>query len=312
MSRIPAIGLRLVQLLPVLIGITIVTFLLVKLSPGDPVRLMLGDRATEETVAAVRAQLGFDLPLWKQYLSYAGNLLQGDLGQSIRYRLPVLDLILGVMPRTLFLATYVLVLSIPATVILSVVAARHAGKPVDQIIRILSVIGMTIPVFWLGIMLARFLGVELGLFPVSGYGDGFIDHLHHLFLPALSTSVWLVPMLVRNLRASILEQMEADYVVASRAKGLPARYIFGRHILPNSLLPTLNLLGVMIAFLIGGSVIVEIVYAVPGLGGLMIEAVLARDYTVIQGLTLFYALGTVIVTLSVDLISTWIDPRVQL
>jgi peptide/nickel transport system permease protein len=119
-------------------------------------------------------------------------------------------------------------------------------------------------------------------------------------------------MLVRNLRASILEQMEADYVVASRAKGLPARYIFGRHILPNSLLPTLNLLGVMIAFLIGGSVIVEIVYAVPGLGGLMIEAVLARDYTVIQGLTLFYALGTVIVTLSVDLISTWIDPRVQL
>ena len=312
MSRIPAIGLRLVQLLPVLIGITIVTFLLVKLSPGDPVRLMLGDRATEETVAAVRAQLGFDLPLWKQYLSYAGNLLQGDLGQSIRYRLPVLDLILGVMPRTLFLATYVLVLSIPATVILSVVAARHAGKPVDQIIRILSVIGMTIPVFWLGIMLARFLGVELGLFPVSGYGDGFIDHLHHLFLPALSTSVWLVPMLVRNLRASILEQMEADYVVASRAKGLPARYIFGRHILPNSLLPTLNLLGVMIAFLIGGSVIVEIVYAVPGLGGLMIEAVRARDYTVIQGLTLFYALGTVIVTLSVDLISTWIDPRVQL
>ena len=312
MSRLTAICTRLVQLIPVLVGITVVSFLLVKLSPGDPVRLMLGDRATEEAVAAVRESLGFDRPLWEQFVQYVGSLVQGDLGYSIRYRLPAADLILAVLPRTLFLALYVLCLSVPATIAIAIVAARNAGNWIDQSIRILSVIGMTMPVFWLGVMLARLFGVELRWFPVAGYGEDFLDHLHHLFLPAFSTSIWLVPLLVRNLRGSLLEQMGADYVTASRSKGLPEGYIFRRHILVNSLLPTLHLLGVMVAFLIGGSVIVEIVYAVPGLGGLMIESVLGRDYSVIQGITLFYALATVLVTLAVDILSTMIDPRVRL
>jgi peptide/nickel transport system permease protein len=312
MSRIQAILIRLLHLVPVLIGITVVSFLLVKLAPGDPVRLMMGDRATEEAVAAVRTQLGFDLPLWRQFLLYVGNLLQGDLGDSIRYRMPVADLILSVMPRTLFLASYVLCLAVPATILLAVLAARNAGSWIDQAIRVFSVVGMTVPVFWLGVMLARFFGLELKWFPVAGYGDSFLEHLHHLFLPALSTAIWLVPLLVRNLRASLLEQMGADYVTASRSKGLPEGYIFRRHVLVNSALPTLHLLGVMVAFLIGGSVIVELVYAVPGLGGLMIGAVLGRDYNVIQGLTLFYALATVLVTLTVDILSTLIDPRIKL
>jgi ABC-type dipeptide/oligopeptide/nickel transport system permease component len=312
MSRIHAILIRLLHLIPVLIGITVVSFLLVKLAPGDPVRLMMGDRATEQAVAAVRTQLGFDLPLWRQFFVYVGNLLQGDLGDSIRYRMPVVDLILSVMPRTLFLAGYVLCLAVPATVVLAVMAARNAGSWIDQAIRVFSVVGMTVPVFWLGVMLARFFGLELKWFPVAGYGDSFLEHLHHLFLPALSTAIWLVPLLVRNLRASLLEQMHADYVTASRSKGLPEIYIFRRHVLVNSALPTLHLLGVMVAFLIGGSVIVELVYAVPGLGGLMIGAVLGRDYNVIQGLTLFYALATVLVTLTVDILSTLIDPRIKL
>ncbi|HJR22656.1 MAG TPA: ABC transporter permease, partial [Dongiaceae bacterium] len=307
-----AILIRLLHLVPVLIGITVVSFMLVKLAPGDPVRLMMGDRATEEAIAAMRTQLGFDLPLWRQFLLYVGNLLQGDLGDSIRYRMPVADLILAVMPRTLFLAGYVLCLAVPATILLAVLAARNAGRWIDQAIRVLSVIGMTVPVFWLGVMLARFFGLELKWFPVAGYGDSFLEHLHHLFLPALSTAIWLVPLLVRNLRASLLEQMRADYVTASRSKGLPEGYIFRRHVLVNSALPTLHLLGVMVAFLIGGSVIVELVYAVPGLGGLMIGAVLGRDYNVIQGLTLFYALATVLVTLTVDILSTLIDPRIKL
>jgi peptide/nickel transport system permease protein len=260
----------------------------------------------------VRTQLGFDLPLWRQFLLYVGNLLQGDLGDSIRYRMPVADLILSVMPRTLFLASYVLCLAVPATILLAVLAARNAGSWIDQAIRVFSVVGMTVPVFWLGVMLARFFGLELKWFPVAGYGDSFLEHLHHLFLPALSTAIWLVPLLVRNLRASLLEQMGADYVTASRSKGLPEGYIFRRHVLVNSALPTLHLLGVMVAFLIGGSVIVELVYAVPGLGGLMIGAVLGRDYNVIQGLTLFYALATVLVTLTVDILSTLIDPRIRL
>jgi peptide/nickel transport system permease protein len=312
MSRIHAILVRLLHLVPVLIGITVVSFMLVKLAPGDPVRLMMGDRATEEAVAAMRTQLGFDLPLWRQFLFYVGNLLHGDLGDSVRYRMPVADLILSVMPRTLFLAGYVLCLAVPATIVLAVLAARNAGSWIDQAIRVFSVVGMTVPVFWLGVMLARFFGLELKWFPVAGYGDSFLEHLHHLFLPALSTAIWLVPLLVRNLRASLLEQMGADYVTAARSKGLPEGYIFRRHVLVNSALPTLHLLGVMVAFLIGGSVIVELVYAVPGLGGLMIGAVLGRDYNVIQGLTLFYALATVLVTLTVDILSTLIDPRIKL
>jgi peptide/nickel transport system permease protein len=168
------------------------------------------------------------------------------------------------------------------------------------------------PVFWLAILMLRLFSVQLGLFPVSGYGVGFSGHLHHLFLPAFSISIYLIPVLLRNLRAAILEEMEADYVVASRAKGLPEAYIFRSHILKNASLPTLNLFGVMVTYLIGGTVIVELVYAIPGLGTLMFNAILGRDYSVIQGLTLFYAFATVMITLFTDLISSLIDPRVEL
>lgn len=300
---------RLLQIVPVLIGISLVSFLLITLIPGDPVRLILGPRATDQAVAAMRQDWGLDQPIYVQYFSYLSNALQGELGNSMRFRIPVLDLILQYLPRTLFLLGYVLVMTLPATVLMAVIAARNEGRWPDHLIRLLSVLGMTIPVFWLAVLFARLFSIQLGWFPVSGYGDGFLGHLHHLFLPALSTSLWLAPLLTRNLRAALIEQMQADHVAASRAKGLPERYIFRRHILPNSVLPTLNLLGVMIAFLIGGSVVVEIVYAVPGLGALMIGSVLGRDYFVIQGLTLFYALATVLVTLTIDVLTVAIDPR---
>ena len=303
---------RLVQLIPVLIGISIVAFLLVKLSPGDPVRLMLGPRATDEAIAAVRERYGLERPLVEQYFVYMRNVVEGDLGRSLRFRVPVLDLIGEYLPRTLFLITYVLALSIPAAVLLAIVAARQRDGWWDRALRGASLLGMTIPVFWLALMLARLFGVELGWFPVSGFGRTFAEHVHHLFLPAVSTAVWLVPLLFRNLRAALIEQMGSDHVRASRAKGLPEGYIFRRHVLPNSLLPTLHLLGVMIAFLVGGSVVVEIVYAVPGLGALMVGSVIGRDYYVVQGLTLVYAVGTVLVTLMVDLASAALDPRVKL
>jgi peptide/nickel transport system permease protein len=312
MPLFSALGQRLIQLIPVLIGISIVSFLLVQLSPGDPVRMLLGDRATEEAVAQLRERYGLDRPLFEQYFIYISNLLQGDLGRSVRYHLPVGQLILNFLPATVFLIAYVVAISVPATVVLAIIAARNRGRWPDQLIRSLAVVGMTLPVFWVALMMSRLFGVELGWFPVSGYGDSFLDHLHHLFLPAVSTSAWLIPLLLRNLRAALIEQTEADYVTASRSKGLPEGYIFRRHVLANSILPTLNLLGVMIAFLIGSSVVVEIVYAVPGLGTLMVGSVIGRDYYVIQGLTLVYALATVIVSLTVDILSTLVDPRVQL
>lgn len=312
MSFLSALGQRLLQLIPVLIGISVVSFLLVQLSPGDPIRLLLGDRATQEAVAQLRQQYGLDQPLIAQYFTYLSNVLQGDLGRSIRYQMPVGKLILDFLPATLFLITYVVAISVPATVVLAIVSARWRDRWPDHLIRVLAILGMTVPVFWLALMMSRLLGVELGWFPVSGYGEGFLEHLHHLFLPAISTSTWLVPLLLRNLRAALINETESDYVTASRSKGLDEGYIFRRHVLVNSVLPTLNLLGVMIAFLIGSSVVVEIIYAIPGLGTLMVGAVLGRDYYVIQGLTLFYAIATVTVTLTIDILSTMIDPRVKL
>lgn len=294
-----------------MLGISIVTFLLLHMAPGDPARLLAGERASAETIAAIRLQYGLDLPLWRQFATYLANLAAGDIGQSLRFQRPVGQLIGQFMWPTLFLTGYVVCLAVPPTVALAILSARNPGGTADQAVRLVGIAGLTIPVFWLGIMMSRFFGVSLGWFPVSGYGVGFAGHLHHLFLPALSTAIWLVPVLTQSLRAALIEKAMADFVTAARAQGASEREIFWRTILPNSVLPTLNLLGVMVAFMIGGAVIVETVYAVPGLGTLMIGALLGRDYYVVQGLTLVFALSTVLVTLAVDLLAAFIDPRVR-
>ena len=304
-------GKRISYLLPVLLGISIVSFGLIQLTPGDPARMILGNRASVEAVEAVRERMGLNEPVLQQYANYMLNLVQGDLGDSLRYQQPVSELILQFLPATGFLALYVIVITVPLTILLGILAARNRGRWIDQVIRMMSVLGMTMPVFWLAMLMLRLFSVELGWFPVSGFGTGFVGHLHHLFLPAVSVSIYLVPVLVRNLRAALLEEMNADYVVASRSKGLPEAYIFRRHILKNASLPTLNLFGVLITWLIGGTVIVELVYAIPGLGTLMFNSILGRDYTVIQGLTLFYAFSTVIITLLTDMLSALIDPRIE-
>src|SRR5829696_7968053 len=311
MNRMVPILQRIVQLVPVLIGISLVCFLLLRAAPGDPARLLVGEKASEAALAAVRHRYGLDLPILQQYLIYLGNLLVGDLGQSLRFQRPVAAIVLQFLPATAFLIGYVLVLAIPPTLVLAIAAARRPNGWVDQAIRILGVIGVTVPVFWLGIMMSRLFGLQLGWFPVSGYGQGFMGHLHHLFLPALSTAIWLVPVLTQNLRSALIEKFQADFVVTARAQGASERTIFWRHVLPNSLLPTLNLLGVMVSYLIGGTVVVETVYAVPGLGQLLINSLLGRDYYLVQGLTLFFAVGSVLVTLTVDILSALIDPRVS-
>jgi peptide/nickel transport system permease protein len=311
LALLRTIARRLLQLSGVMLGISIVTFLLLHMAPGDPARLLAGERASAETIAAIRLQYGLDLPLWRQFATYLANLAAGDIGQSLRFQRPVGQLIGQFMWPTLFLTGYVVCLAVPPTVALAILSARNPGGTADQAVRLVGIAGLTIPVFWLGIMMSRFFGVSLGWFPVSGYGVGFAGHLHHLFLPALSTAIWLVPVLTQSLRAALIEKAMADFVTAARAQGASEREIFWRTILPNSVLPTLNLLGVMVAFMIGGAVIVETVYAVPGLGTLMIGALLGRDYYVVQGLTLVFALSTVLVTLAVDLLAAFIDPRVR-
>ncbi|MEM6375560.1 MAG: ABC transporter permease [Pseudomonadota bacterium] len=310
MKTLRYILIRLAQAIPVLLGVSVITFVLMTATPGDPVRLLVGDRATPETIAAIRDQYGLDEPILIQYFTYLGNLVQGDLGASLRYRLPVLDLIVQHYPVTLFLVIYTIILTLPPVVILAVMSARNPNGFADQVIRILGVLGLAVPVFWLSLLFARFFGVTLGWFPVSGYGETFPEHLRHLFLPALSTMIWVVPILVRTLRAALLEEMNRDYVVTGLSKGLGQREIFRTHVFPNSVLPTINLFAVIVAYLLGGSVIVETVYAVPGMGKLMVDSILARDYFVVQGATLVFAVTTILVMLAVDLLSAIIDPRV--
>lgn len=312
MNFLSTIARRLLQLAAVLAGVAIITFLLLRLAPGDPARLLAGERASAETIAAIRQQYGLDLPLWQQFFVYVQNLLGGDIGRSLRFQQPVADLIVRFMWPTLFLAGYVVCLAVPPTVVLAIASARRPGGLSDQVIRMIGIVGLAIPVFWLGIMMSRLFGVTLRWFPVSGYGTGFVDHLYHLFLPALSTAIWLVPVLTQSLRAALIDRTGADFVTAARAQGASEREIFWKTVLPNSVVPTLNLLGVMVAFMLGGAIIVETVYAVPGLGSLMIGALLGRDYYVVQGLTLVFALATVLVTLAVDITTALIDPRVRL
>lgn len=311
MALLRLVLLRLLQALPVLFGVSIVTFALMAATPGDPVRLLVGDRATPETVAAIPDRYGLDEPILVQYAVYLRNLLQGDLGSSLRYRLPVGDLIASHYPVTLFLVAYTILLTLPFVVLLAVLSARRRGGIADQAIRLLGVLGLAVPVFWLVLLLSRLFGVTLGWFPVSGFGDTTVEHLWHLFLPALSTAIWVVPILVRNLRSALLDEMERDYVLTGLSKGLGERRVFRAHVFPNSLLSTINLFGVIVAYLLGGSVIVETVYGVPGMGKLMVESILARDYYVVQGATLVFALTTVLVMLTTDLVSAWADPRVQ-
>ncbi|MGN6146893.1 MAG: ABC transporter permease [Mesorhizobium sp.] len=312
MNLLSTVARRLLQLVGVMAGVAIVTFLLTRLAPGDPARLLAGERASAETIAAIRHQYGLDLPLWQQFFVYIENLLGGDIGRSLRFQQPVAELVVRFMWPTLFLTGYVVCLAVPPTVILAIASARRPGGLADQAIRMIGIVGLAIPVFWLGIMMSRLFGVTLGWFPVSGYGTGFADHLYHLFLPALSTAIWVVPVLTQSLRAALIDRSGADFVTAARAQGASEREIFWKTVLPNAVLPTLNLLGVMVAFLIGGAIIVETVYAVPGLGSLMIGALLGRDYYVVQGLTLVFAFATVLVTLTVDLLTALIDPRVRL
>ena len=236
---------RLVQALPVLLGVSLVTFVLMAASPGDPVRLLVGDRATPEIIAVIRERYGLDEPILTRYLVYLKNLLQGDMGASLRYRVPVTELIASHYPVTLFLVLYTIVLSLPPVVALAVVSARNQGGLADQAIRLLGVLGLAVPVFWLALLLSRFFGVTLKWFPVSGFGDTPLEHLHHLFLPALSTAIWVVPILVRNLRAALLDEMGRDYVTTGLSKGLGRRAVFRAHVFPNSLLPTVNLLSLI-------------------------------------------------------------------
>jgi len=312
MDRFAFLLKRPIQLIPVLLGISLITFVLIQMTPGDPVRIMLGPKATEDAIAFVRARYGLDQPILVQYFYFLLNAVRGDFGQSIIYRSPVGPVILERLAPTLFLILYGLALSIAFTLALATAAARSRGRWLDQVVRLVCVGSVGIPSYFIGLMLILGLCLRFKLFPVSGYAPTILDNLYHLFLPALTIAIGVTPILTRNLRATFIQQMDADYATAGRSKGLPERYIFGRHVFWNSLLPTVNLMGVVVSFLIGGTVVIENVFNIPGLGQALIRAVLTRDYFVVQAVTLVLACGIVITNFIVDVVTVVLDPRVKL
>ncbi|KAB8307846.1 MULTISPECIES: ABC transporter permease [Rahnella] len=303
---------RPLQLLPVLLGISILTFVMVRAIPGDPARILLGVRSTPEAIARIRAQYGLDLPVWQQYLYFLRNLLHGEMGKSLIYRVDTLKLIMSRIEPTLYLVLGSVMLAMLFTVPLAATAARNRGRLADQMIRLLSTVGLGLPAFWLAIMMILLFSLSLGWFPVSGYGSDFGERLHHLFLPCLTVALALSAVLTRNLRASLLMELQNDYVTAARARGQNENRIFWRHVMPNSLVPTVNLLAVNIGWLIGSTVVIESVFAIPGMGQLLVKAIISRDYMVVQGVVLVFALATVAVNLVADLLTVALDPRVKL
>ena len=310
MYRLHFLLYRPLQFVPLLIGITLISFLLVHLAPVDISHLFAGGQTGD--LAAVRARYGLDHPVIVQYFYFLANLLQGELGRSSAYQAPVFSVVADHLWPTLFLIIYGAMLAMFIAILLSLIAARHQGGLFDRIISALAVGGLGAPAFWLGTMLILLFSIKLGLFPESGYGDTVSNRLQHLFLPALTLALSLAPLLVRSLRRSLLHEMAADHVTAARSRGLPERMIFHHHVFQNALIPAVRLLGLNIGWLVGSTVVVEQVFAVPGLGGLIVAAILGHDYLVAQAIAIVMGIFIIAVKYLFDIATAIIDPRVRL
>jgi peptide/nickel transport system permease protein len=308
LARLPG---RLLQMIPTFILIGVVVFVLVRLLPGNPAAALLGVHATPEALARIDAQLGFDRPIWVQFVLFIGRLLHGDLGISVSERIPVTEVIGQRLPVTLALVVMAAIMALVLALPLAFLAALRQNRATDIALRGVFQVGLSTPIFYIGLLLLGFLGAQLHWFPVGGIGSGFWGVLYHLFLPALTLGVGLAAILMRSLRSTVIGVLRAEYVEFARAKGIsPWRVITG-HVLRNSLITTLALFGLNIGTLLGNTVIVENVFAVPGIGGLLVDAIFGRDYPVVQGVTLVLAIMVSIVFLLTDIAESWLDPRLN-
>ena len=303
---------RLLQTIPIAFGVTLLVFFLIHLVPGDPARTMLGTRATPEGIARLHREWGLDQPLPVQYWKFLERVVQGDLGSSLFYGVPAGRLVIDRLPVTLWLIGFGTLLAVAIAVPLATIAAAKRNGPVDHTIRVVPLVGLGFPQFWIGIMLLLAFGLHSGrLFPVGGYGEGLFGHLRSMFLPALTVALAIAPILIRSLRASMLEVLESDFVATARAKGLPESRVLVRHALRNAVISMVSVLGVNIGYLVSGTLVVEQFFALPGIGLLMINSVVQRDFPVVQAVTLAFAVMVVLVYLTTDLVHAFLDPRVR-
>jgi peptide/nickel transport system permease protein len=310
MGRSAYIRKRLVLMVFVLFGVTVVIFGMIRVLPGDPAFLILGDRATDEKAAQLREILGLNRPIYEQYWLFISGLATGNMGQSLLYRQPVADLVLSRVPITLALAAYAMGLAAIITLTFGITAAVTRGSWPDQLIRVGFLFALTTPSFWFGILLILLFGLTLHLFPVAGFGETFPQHVWYLFLPALTLALQLSAVLIRNLRGQIILTLRSDYIRTARAKGLPGSLVLLRHVLRNALLSTVTIFGLQFGFLVGGTIVVETVFAVPGTGQLLVSSISGRDYPVVQAITVISAFLVILVNLVVDLSYSVLDPRV--
>jgi peptide/nickel transport system permease protein len=312
MENVLYIGRRLVAAVPVLLGTTVIVFFMIHLVPGDPAVTLLGTHATPTAVAALHAQLGLDQPVWHQYLTFLGGLVKGNLGHSFFYQSSVTSLILARVGATLWLIIAGTVFAVLISVPLAVWAASRRGRVADHVIRAVPLFGLGMPAFWVGIMLLLIFALRLGLFPVSGYGTTFVEHVQGIILPAMTVALALTPILIRSLRTSMIDVLGSDYITTARAKGIGAGRVVLGHALRNAAVSSVTVLGVNIAYLVGSTLVVERVFSLPGIGTLMIDAIFNRDFPVVQGVTLVFAVMVVAVNLLTDLAHASLDPRVRL
>ncbi|MBL8332796.1 MAG: ABC transporter permease [Rubrivivax sp.] len=308
------LGRRLLSTIPVLLVVAVLVFLMLRLTPGDPAAVLAGDAATTEQIAQIRQTLGLDKSVPEQFAIWFGHMLTGDLGQSYYYKMPVTQLIGQRLEPTVSLALITITIAVLVAVPLGVIAAWRFGGLLDRTLMGFSVMGFSVPVFVLAYVLIWLFSLKLGWLPVQGYkrlSEGVGPWLYQLLLPAITLSVIYIALIARVTRASVLDTLGEDYIRTARAKGLPEPKVLMRHALANAAVPIITVIGIGIALLIGGVVVTESVYAIPGLGRLTVDAVLARDFPTIQGVILLFSFVYVLVNLLVDLSYVFFDPRIR-
>ncbi|WP_343082342.1 ABC transporter permease [Ostreiculturibacter nitratireducens] len=327
---------RLIQLVPVLLGVSLIVFVMMTLTPGDPVQIMIGDQAvTPEQEAALRRDLGLDRPVIERFFVFLGNAVTGDFGQSFYHKRPVFDVIAERLPATIELSLIALIVALVTSIPLGVLAAIRKNSIFDRIATVGSLLGVSLPGFWFGILLLMLFAVHLHILPVSGrigYSaeiapithfllidtllrgrpDAFLDALSHIILPAITLGLPMTAILMRVTRTSMLEVMRQDYVTFAEAKGLSRRRVLFRHALKNALIPTVSVAAIETGSLLGGNMIVETVFGWPGLGRLVVESIFLRNYPLVQAAVLFYAVTYVLLNFLADILYTVLNPRVKL
>jgi len=305
-------GRSLLAAIPVALGVVVCVFLLLRIVPGDPARMILGEQATTASIDALREQLGLNLPVGQQLLRYlVGVFTRADIGTSLVTDQPVLALIASRVGVTLLLVGLAVVFTVLIAVPLALIAATHKDGPLDHVVRIFPTIGMAMPAFWVGLILILVFGVALRWLPVGGVGTSPADPLRSLILPALTVAIGMSPPLIRSLREQLLEVLDADFVVTLKAARLGSVSILVRHVLRNAAVPAVSLLGVNVAYLLGGTLVIEKVFAINGMGALLFSSISTRDFPVVQGITLVSAMGVVVISLVTDLLVAALDPRIR-